>query len=81
MRGGGILSQKYIIREVRRRVDENISDGFRGTVIRQAGLGNQAGLLGAAWLASNLLPHRAEPGEARLCEASDIRDAQKGIEK
>jgi len=79
--GGGVLAQQYIIREVRRRVDENISDGFRGTAIRQARLGNQAGLLGAAWLASNLLPHRAEPDEARPCEAFDIRDARKGIEK
>lgn len=70
---GGILEQKYIIREVRRRVNENLSDGFRGTEIRQARLGNQAGLLGAAWLASNLIPCRAEPDEARPCGASDIR--------
>ena len=53
--GGGILAQKYIIEEVCRRVDEGISEGFRGTKIRQTGLGNQAGLLGAAWLASELL--------------------------
>ena len=53
--GGGILAQKYIIEEVCRRVDEGISEGFRGTKIRQTGLGNQAGLLGAAWLASGFL--------------------------
>lgn len=53
--GGGILAQKYIIEEVCRRVDEGISEGFQGTKIRQTGLGNQAGLLGAAWLASELL--------------------------
>ena len=79
--GGGILEQKYIIREVRRRVNENLSDGFRGTEIRQARLGNQAGLLGAAWLASNLIPCRAEPDEARPCGASDIRDARMGGKK
>ena len=52
--GGGILAQKYIIDEVRRRVNESISEGFRGTKIHQTELGNQAGLLGAAWLALNM---------------------------
>lgn len=52
--GGGILAQKYIIDEVRHRVNESISEGFRGTKIHQTELGNQAGLLGAAWLALNM---------------------------
>ena len=52
--GGGILAQKYIIDEVRRRVNESISEGFRGTKIHQTELGNQDGLHGAAWLALNM---------------------------
>ena len=52
--GGGILAQKYIIDEVRRRVNESISEGFRGTKIHLTELGNQAGLRGAAWLAINM---------------------------
>ena len=53
--GGGILAQKYIIEEVRKRVDNRLSSGFRGVRLVQTGLGNQAGLLGAAYLASNLI--------------------------
>ncbi|MBS6396350.1 MAG: ROK family protein [Clostridiales bacterium] len=49
--GGGVLAQPYIIGEVRRRVEERISPGFRGTRLVQTSLGNQAGLMGAAWLA------------------------------
>ena len=49
--GGGILAQDYIIREVRRRVDARISSGFSGVNLLQTGLGNQAGLMGAAYMA------------------------------
>lgn len=49
--GGGVLSQPYVISEVKKRVDEKISPGFRGTTIRQTSLGNQAGMMGALWLA------------------------------
>ncbi len=49
--GGGVLSQPYVISEVKQRVDEKISPGFRGTKIRQTSLGNQAGMMGALWLA------------------------------
>ncbi len=49
--GGGVLSQPYVISEVKKRVDEKISPGFRGTAIRQTSLGNQAGMMGALWLA------------------------------
>ena len=48
--GGGILAQDYIIREVRRRVDARISSGFSGVNLLQTGLGNQAGLMGAAYM-------------------------------
>ena len=49
--GGGVLSQPYVINEVKKRVDAKISPGFRGTNIRQTSLGNQAGMMGALWLA------------------------------
>ena len=49
--GGGVLSQPYVISEVKKRVDEKISPGFCGTTIRQTSLGNQAGMMGALWLA------------------------------
>ena len=52
--GGGILAQDYIIREVRRRVDARISSGFSGVNLLQTGLGNQAGLMGAAYMAYRL---------------------------
>lgn len=53
--GGGILAQDYIIREVRRRVDARISSGFSGVNLLQTGLGNQAGLMGAAYMAYRLI--------------------------
>ena len=52
--GGGILAQDYLIREVRRRVDARISSGFSGVNLLQTGLGNQAGLMGAAYMAYRL---------------------------
>ena len=52
--GGGILAQDYIIREVRRRVDARISSGCSGVNLLQTGLGNQAGLMGAAYMAYRL---------------------------
>ncbi len=52
--GGGILAQNYIITEVKRRVHERVSPGFRCVNLLQTGLGNQAGLMGAAHLAYQL---------------------------
>ena len=53
--GGGILSQPYVSSEVIKRVDEKVSPGFLGTKIRQTALGNQAGMMGAAFLAEQKL--------------------------
>lgn len=53
--GGGVMAQPYIIREVREKVRVEIMDSFRGVELRQAELGNQAGILGAASLAAALL--------------------------
>ena len=49
--GGGILAQPYVSSEVTKRVNEKVSPGFLGTNIRQTALGNQAGMMGAAFLA------------------------------
>ena len=53
--GGGILAQEYVSSEVKQRVDKKISPGFLGTKIRQTSLGNQAGMMGAVWLAEKAL--------------------------
>lgn len=49
--GGGILNQKYIIIEIKKRIAGIISSSFLKMEIRQTELGNYAGLMGAAWLA------------------------------
>ena len=53
--GGGILAQPYVSSEVTKRVDEKVSPGFLGTKINQTALGNQAGMMGAVWLAEQAL--------------------------
>ena len=53
--GGGILAQPYVIEQVQKRTDERISPGFRGTNIKQTSLGNQAGMMGAVYLAEQAL--------------------------
>lgn len=53
--GGGVMAQPYIIDEVKKKASARIMASFRSVDIRQAELGNQAGLLGAAYLASGLL--------------------------
>ena len=53
--GGGILAQAYVSSEVTKRVDKKISPGFLGTKIRQTALGNQAGMMGAVYLAKQAL--------------------------
>lgn len=52
--GGGVMAQPYIIRQVREKTHLEIMDSFRNVELRQAELGNQAGLLGAAFLASKV---------------------------
>lgn len=53
--GGGILAQPYMIGEVRKRVLAGISPQMRGVCLKNAELGNHAGLIGAAGLAENIL--------------------------
>ena len=53
--GGGIMVQPYILEQVRERLLPRLSPGFRKVNLARAGLGNQAGLLGAAHLAEEML--------------------------
>lgn len=50
--GGGVMEQNYVLEKVRKTLYNNIIESFRDVKIKQARLGNQAGLLGAAVLAS-----------------------------
>lgn len=50
--GGGVMAQPYIIRRVRERMGLEIMDSFRNVRLLPAELGNLAGILGAAYLAS-----------------------------
>ena len=49
--GGGVMAQQYVAEEIRKRLPGRISPGTAGVRIRQAALGNQAGLMGAVHLA------------------------------
>lgn len=49
--GGGILTQPYIVEKLNEMIYTNIMPSFRSVVLKQAELGNQAGMLGAAYLA------------------------------
>lgn len=53
--GGGIMAQPYVLQEAENRLSPMLSPGFRGVKLAQASLGNHAGLLGAAYLASQRL--------------------------
>lgn len=53
--GGGIMVQPYILEQVRTRIYNEVMDNFKNVNICQAKLGNRAGLLGAAYLASLLI--------------------------
>ncbi len=50
--GGGVMEQLYILEQVREKTAGRIMDSFRNVELKTAALGNQAGLMGAAWLAA-----------------------------
>lgn len=52
--GGGILVQPYIVEKLNEMVYISIMTSFKNVVLKQAELGNQAGLLGVAYLARTL---------------------------
>lgn len=56
--GGGVMAQEYILKRVQEKTQERIMSSFRGVRLCQAVLGNQAGLLGAAYLGSQALEKR-----------------------
>lgn len=53
--GGGVMAQPYILKEVKQKASARIMSSFRNVELRQAELGNRAGLMGAAYLAGALL--------------------------
>ena len=46
--GGGIMGQTYVIKRIQELLYDNIMPSFHEVMIKQAELGNTAGLLGAA---------------------------------
>ena len=56
--GGGVMAQQYVIGEIQKRLPGRISPGVRRMHVRQALLGNQAGLMGAVHLAEKLAEQR-----------------------
>ena len=48
--GGGVMSQEYVRQEINRKVKHQLPPLLRDTAIVPAGLGNTAGMLGAAYL-------------------------------
>ncbi len=53
--GGGIMNENYIAGRIKDSIKDNIMPSYAGVAIRQASLGNRAGMLGAAYLASRTL--------------------------
>lgn len=56
--GGGVMAQPYILQEVKQKTMARIMNSFRNVELKQAELGNRAGLMGAAWLAKELLENQ-----------------------
>ena len=53
--GGGIMAQKYILDQIREKIGRRLIPSFAGVQIKPAGLGNQAGLMGAVCIAEERL--------------------------
>jgi len=47
--GGGVMAQPYVLEQVRERLIPVVSPGFRNVRVVKASLGNQAGMIGAAY--------------------------------
>ncbi len=50
--GGGIMNEKYITDEINKRLNTELMPSYRNVVVKKACMGNDANLLGAAYLAS-----------------------------
>lgn len=57
--GGGIMREDYVVSEITRRLRTYPVHSFQSVAIRKAALGNQAGMLGAAFLAKQAAEARA----------------------
>ncbi len=53
--GGGIMSEDLLITHIREKLNNVLGDNFKHVRIEKAQLRNKAGMLGAAWLASERL--------------------------
>lgn len=53
--GGGIMNEDYVIHEIDRRIHARSIHSFRSVIIKKAEMKNQAGMLGAAYLAKQNL--------------------------
>lgn len=53
--GGGIMSEDLLIGHIREKVDAQLETNYKHVRIEKAQLRNKAGMLGAAWLASERL--------------------------
>lgn len=47
--GGGVMAQPYVLEQVKERLYPAVSPGFRGVRVVRASLGNEAGMIGAAY--------------------------------
>lgn len=53
--GGGILEQSYIIENINKHIQNRVIPSYRGVKFKRAALGNRAGILGATYLAAQLI--------------------------
>lgn len=53
--GGGIMAQQYVYEEVKRKTIERVENNFKDIQLVQTELGNQAGMMGAAYRAMKKL--------------------------
>jgi predicted NBD/HSP70 family sugar kinase len=54
--GGGIMNEPYVIQKLQSSLPGSIMPSYENVVLKQAQLGNRAGLLGASFLASQCKP-------------------------
>ena len=52
--GGGIMREPYILGQLERMTAPMVKPSFRGCRVAPAALGNNAGLMGAGYLAANI---------------------------
>jgi predicted NBD/HSP70 family sugar kinase len=53
--GGGVMGQEWLVLELEKRLSKRVSPGFENVRLHMAKLSNDAGMVGAAYLAEQLL--------------------------